>query len=333
MLMSRVVDWPEGSRLTGVVGAPKGLGPGLYGVALLDLIDLPDGQQGSGELSTAHAHLPFAGSSIHGAYPDGSEWILLTQVALVDDSRGFETPEEAADVLEQHFRRYLRINPKAIVVSQVLLNRLEFLTGYQQSGVNFLELTDWGVDELLAGMVCEMCNVPLPDVVAGRTSGCTFPDLDHICTGDGLTDVFAQWSQGLLSQSEDIARSADSAEIDALRRGLAKALADAPTVHSCRAGEHSLVKLGELQRIAIEKYSPPEPDSYTTYQNDVLHACEECGSCWLDRYWEVVTPERQFEEFGHRYGGWIRLSNEQVAAIYEAIITRQLLPHEMFLED
>ena len=333
MLISRVIDWPEGSRLTGMVGAPQGLSPRLYGIAVLHLIDLPDGQQGGDELSMAHAHLPFAGTSIHGTYPDGSEWILLTQVALVDESQGFASPEEASEALEEHFRRYLKINPGASVVSQVILNRLEFLTGYQQSGVNFLDLTDWGVDELLAGIVCEMCNVALIDVVAGRTAGCTFPHLDHICTGNGFSDVFAQWSQGRLAQVEDTFKPSDSGGLDALRRSLTDALAAEAQAPSCQAGEHSLVKLGDLKGIAIEKHSPSEPDSYTTYQNDVLHACETCGTCWLDRYWEVVTPERQFEEFGHRYGGWVRLGREQVAAIYEAITTGQLLPHEMFLED
>ena len=43
-----------------------------------------------------------------------------------------------------------------------------------------------------------MCNVELVAVVARRDAGCTFPEVDHYCTGNGFTDVFAQWSRGLL---------------------------------------------------------------------------------------------------------------------------------------
>ena len=203
MLMTRVIDWPEGSRLSGMAGVPEGLHPRLWGIVSLHLVDLPDGQQGSAEMSMARAHLPFAGTAIHGTYPDGSEWMVLAQVATVDDERGFANPEEAAAVLDDQFQRYLRLNPEAFVATEVVLSRLELLTGYQQSGVDFVDLTDWGMDELLAGMICEMCNVDLTDVVAGREAGCTFPHLDHYCTGNGLTDVFAQWSRGLLRGAEE----------------------------------------------------------------------------------------------------------------------------------
>ena len=43
-----------------------------------------------------------------------------------------------------------------------------------------------------------MCPVELAAVVAGRDAGCAFPDIDPFCTGKGFTDVFAQWSSGLL---------------------------------------------------------------------------------------------------------------------------------------
>ena len=205
MLMTRVIEWPEGSRLSGMAGVPEGLHPRLWGIVSLHLVDLPDGQQGSAEMSMARAHLPFAGTAIHGTYADGSEWMVLTQVAIVDDAHGFATPEEAAAVLSEQFQRYLRLNPEAFLASEVVLSRLELLTGYQQSGVELVDLADWAMDELLAGMICEMCNVGLTDVVAGREAGCTFPDLDHYCTGNGFTDVFAQWSRGLLASARESA--------------------------------------------------------------------------------------------------------------------------------
>ena len=203
MLMTRIIDWPEGTRLTGMSGSPQGSGRGLDGVALLHLIDLPEGQQGNVEESMAHGLLPFAGTSIHGVYPDGSEWMVMAQVGIVDEVAGFDSHERAADTFRAHLQRYLQVNPSATVVSEALLHRFAMITGYQQSGVPIVDVADWSVEEFLAGMVCEMCGVGLEDVVAGRDSGCSFSDMDHFCTGDGFTDVFAQWARGLLNVAAD----------------------------------------------------------------------------------------------------------------------------------
>lgn len=199
MLMTRIIEWPEGTRLTGMSGSPQGSGRGLDGVALLHLIDLPEGQQGNVEESMAHGLLPFAGTSIHGVYPDGSEWMVMAQVGIVDEAGGFASHGSAAETFRAHLERYLQVNPSATVVSEALLHRFAMVSAYQESGVPIVDVADWSVEELLAGMVCEMCGVDLVDVVAGRDSGCSFPDMDHFCTGDGFTDVFAQWARGLLN--------------------------------------------------------------------------------------------------------------------------------------
>ena len=200
--MTRIIDWPEGTRLTGMSGSPQGSGRGLDGVALLHLIDLPEGQQGNVEESMAHGLLPFAGTSIHGVYPEGSEWMVMAQVGIVDEASGFDSHDEAADTFRAHLERYLQVNPSATVVSEALLHRFAMITGYQQSGVPIHDVADWSVEEFLAGMVCEMCGVDLENVVAGRDSGCSFPDMDHFCTGDAFSDVFAQWARGLLMRGD-----------------------------------------------------------------------------------------------------------------------------------
>lgn len=217
MWMANFIGWPEGSRLAGMAGTPRGSNPGKDGIVAFHLVDLADGQQGSEEMSMAHAHLPFAGTSIHGTYPDGLEWMLLTQVAAIDATQGFLTSEQAVATFHDHFQRYLRLNPEATVVTEVTMSRLELLLGYQERDVFVSDLVNWGVGELLAGMVCEMCNVELRDVVNGHESGCTFPDMDHYCTGNGFTDVFAQWSRGLLARLDVADDSEDYEEDDALR--------------------------------------------------------------------------------------------------------------------
>lgn len=204
MLITQVVTWPEGSRLTGIDGTPQGRNPGMDGVVSLHLLDLPDGQQGNTEISMARAHLPFASTSIHGVYPDGSQWMLLTQTVPLPVDAGVESTEAAEQMLNAQMIRYLNLNPFASVVSERFMNRYELLTGYQQQGVDFAGLGEWSVDELLAGLITEMCSVELAEVVEGNKLGCTFPDLDHYCTGNAFTDVFAQWSRGLLAPSGDV---------------------------------------------------------------------------------------------------------------------------------
>lgn len=198
MLMARVIDWPEGSHLNGIGGAPQAISAGLDGLVSFLHIDLPDGQQGNTEVKMAHAHMPLAGTSTHGTYPDGAEWMVLTQVAIVDSEFGFATHADAAEAFTTESRRYLQLNPDAWIVSRVLQTRQQLIRGYRERGIKKSALHDWSIDELLAGWICEMCHVELASVVIGREAGCTFPDINHYCTGNTFTDVFSQWSRGLL---------------------------------------------------------------------------------------------------------------------------------------
>lgn len=209
MLLANVIDWPAGSRLTGLSGTPQGVGPGLGGVVSLHLVDLPEGQQGNVEESMAHAFLPFAGTSIHGAYPDGSEWMLLAQIGVVGPGIGFPSVGDAVATFRRHIERYLHVNPAADIVREALLDRAGIQVAYRSRGIPDHATVDWGLDELLTAMVCEMCAVDLDAVVAGRDSGCTFPDMDHLCTGNGFTDVFAQWARGLLFRTPEDAENED----------------------------------------------------------------------------------------------------------------------------
>lgn len=307
MWMANFIDWPVGSRLTGMSGAPQGLSPGADGIVSLHLVDLPDGQQGSEEMSMAHSHLPFAATSIHGTYPDGSEWMVLTQAATIHETKGFGTADQATKILHEQFRRYLQLNPEARVMSEVTVSRLELLLGFQERDTFMSDLVDWGVDELLAGMVCEMCNVELGEVVAGRETGCTFPDRDHYCTGDGFTDVFAQWSQGLLVPAETEENSDDGVGEGALRhvmlqsnRGL---LSEDWSV--------SAVWTEGVLHIALCDYGDGPDGTKGLDIDDPLHLLT-----WMlgDRF---VTSHREFMDYlelqGLRHSNWLDVSDRDTS--------------------
>ena len=153
MLLANVIDWPAGSRMTGVSGTPQGVGPGVDGVVSLFLVDLPDGQQGNVEGSMAHAFLPFAGTSIHGVYPDGSEWMLLTQIGVVDPGIGLPSVDDAVTTFRRHIERYLHVNPAADIVRETLLDRAGIQTGYRSRGIPDHATVDWALDELLTAKV------------------------------------------------------------------------------------------------------------------------------------------------------------------------------------
>jgi hypothetical protein len=89
--------------------------------------------------------------------------------------------------------------------------------------------------------------------------------------------------------------------------------------------------LSGLGRIVIEAPSRvDEPDGRVTYQNDFIYRCSACHALWLQQYWEVDTPERQYQELGHRHSRVFPLSEEQVLFVRAALKSGRKLSHDQF---
>lgn len=91
--------------------------------------------------------------------------------------------------------------------------------------------------------------------------------------------------------------------------------------------------LSGLGRVVVQ--SPTrvtEVDGHVGYQNDFVYKCKKCGALWLLQYWEVDTPETEYQEFGHRYRRTLPLSNAQVALIRVAVKSGKKLPHDQFVQ-
>ena len=90
--------------------------------------------------------------------------------------------------------------------------------------------------------------------------------------------------------------------------------------------------LSGLQRRVIQAPTQlDEANGHVTYQNDFVYQCTACRAFWLQQYWEVVTPEAAYEEFGHRYVRVLPLSLQQVALIRTTLESGGKLPHNQFV--
>lgn len=99
----------------------------------------------------------------------------------------------------------------------------------------------------------------------------------------------------------------------------------------CRSSREGLERLGEdLHRRAIDRMDVAGPEKSLSYQNDLMHVCPNCGTRWLQQYWEIDTPETAYEEFGERYVAWTALDDSDVALIENALSTGVLLPQDQF---
>jgi hypothetical protein len=189
-----LLDFPEGSRLTGVwnntwVDQPFG-GEIASGV----LIALGDGQDPDVESDFTSSHLPFHTGGLHGVFPDGSGWIFTLQKAPDDASTRLAHRDDPWWVLDDAVDRALDLNPDAELVAVTYWTPEELVAAYEEEGVAPAAVSAWSVADLLTGLLAECCGVPLGRIVAGRRRGCAFPGEVHVCQHDVFQDVFATWA-------------------------------------------------------------------------------------------------------------------------------------------
>ena len=104
---------------------------------------------------------------------------------------------------------------------------------------------------------------------------------------------------------------------------------DSRTDESCSCPQESLVEIaGKLTGKASDRDRLGVPGHMATYQSDDLYRCRDCGQYWLFQYWEVVTPDNQFEEWGDTNSVWTPLTLEQREAVDTALTTGEVLPQD-----
>lgn len=165
--------------------------------AMAHFIWLGEGQDPDVEWDFLGSHLPFNVGGVTGMGPDGGPWMVLIQVAPVVGS-----VDETVELLTEAMSRALDFNPGAWVGDSFAWSADDLRELYAEQCVDAGDVLDWGVVDLVSGLLAECCNVELTQIVSGRVAQCAFPDDEHECTHDVFTDVFSRWVTGALMIDE-----------------------------------------------------------------------------------------------------------------------------------
>jgi hypothetical protein len=188
-----------GSRLTGVWLWPwHGDADDDDLVALVSQVYLGEGQDGALEADFLCSHLPWAFGGIHGVGPEGDPWLIVIQVvpAAASEVAG---RDDSWWPVEDGLERALPHNPEATSGAQQILTRQLLAGVYAGAHVDPEDIADWTTTELITSLLAECAYVSLREIVAGKITGCAFPDAPHECEHDVFRDVFAAWARGLLA--------------------------------------------------------------------------------------------------------------------------------------
>jgi hypothetical protein len=94
--------------------------------------------------------------------------------------------------------RALDQNPDAATRAHVAWTREGLLQACVEQGAPWNTIADWPMSRLLWGLLAESCSVKMRDIAQACPDGCVFPDEEHDCASDVLTEVFSRWSAGLI---------------------------------------------------------------------------------------------------------------------------------------
>lgn len=193
-----ILEFPESSRLTGIWDNRSADAPVGGEIASGHFIRLPDDQHVELEGDFLTAHMPFWVAGFGGVFPDGRPWLFVLQTAPADAAATLMGSDDPFWVLRDSLFRALRFNDGAAVTEEFLWTHDDLLQVYRWIGVPDGAVEHWPVIDLLRGLMTECCYASLSDVVDGYAIGCAFPGIEHDCTRNALTDVFARWGSGLM---------------------------------------------------------------------------------------------------------------------------------------
>lgn len=194
--MTHLVDMlnslDNGARLTGVwVDSPSADRPISTQVLATYLVNLPDGCQGEIEQHTIVHHVPLQAGGIHGVEADGSQWLLFFQSAPISDV----DPQKPFQIMNSAVERLLEFTTEWEVNQVGSWQQRELLIPYLNFGMDMEELLNWPVRDVTGGLIAELIGYPLWKLEAGRLIHCAFPEIDHDCQHDAISDIFSRWAQ------------------------------------------------------------------------------------------------------------------------------------------
>jgi len=202
LLMSKF-KWPEGTSLRGVwsskLDLPQSEESPLLGCAYY--IRLSGDADPFMEATNFEAFLPLCAGGVHGAFPNGSYWMVTFQVKPTDSAYALLGITEESDLLERQLQRVPFLKAIGVVDDRWYSDSGDLRSDLSKYVTPKLAkfMQDWTIFELIEALQTQLCSVTLKQVVTGRITQCAYPNLDHDCQHDLFVDVFAHWQNNALS--------------------------------------------------------------------------------------------------------------------------------------
>lgn len=191
--LASFLPFDAGARLTAITSPrAKREEPGDHAISA-HMIELPDYGQALVESGFLTTHLPHAATSFGGTDTDGSQWIAILQCVAVEPNGTLLGDPDPSRMLERALSRAMDLGRLDSVPHTVNLRTADLREAYTRHGVDESALLDWSTDDLIKGLVAELCGNDLPALVAGHAGGCAYPNVAHDCQGDVFQEVFEAW--------------------------------------------------------------------------------------------------------------------------------------------
>lgn len=190
-----LIPFDEQTRITGVWTKARVENAEDEHLVSVHLIDLPEDQDSELESSLLSCFLPFHTGGFYVVDRYDRAKLVVIQHCPCDDASTNAVFAGAPEILKSSLERALEFNPDAYLIWQSFFARPELLQTYFREGLTEESAQSWTTTELIHGLLAEMCDVPLADIVLGREQRCAFPDEVHMCESDVFLDVFAHWGR------------------------------------------------------------------------------------------------------------------------------------------
>ena len=191
-VLAESFPFQEGARKTGIWSESNPAVSGTENLVGFYFIQIPSDQDVELEAYFLSPFLPFEVGGLYGNSPDGSQWIIFAMVGPSYKEFDGLMAESPLSNFQESLDRALSFNLEAHALADRLFSHEELMGVYTERVKN-ASLADWPTSDLALGLIAEICDVPLEQIVAGYSRNCAYPDADHECQSNVFLDVFASW--------------------------------------------------------------------------------------------------------------------------------------------
>ena len=195
-VLTKEFFYQEGSRLTGVWLESQPAVKGSGNLAGFYFIDIPSDQHVELEATFLGPFLPFKVGGMYGNNPDGSQWIVFALVGPYYEGPFGDIDEGVLENFLESLDRALSFNAEAEASADRVYRHEELIELYTNAGIDAASV-DWPTNDLVNGLLAEMCGASLQQIASGYKQKCAFPGVEHECESNVFLDIFASWQRRL----------------------------------------------------------------------------------------------------------------------------------------